>query len=100
MKITLNREEVRALRIWASNSIAGGHWGDGNVVLGEEKSVIDKINRVPEGEFEFNSLESRVLIYWMEDNQKKTSNNAVITLSKKIEELQIKVCPNNSFNPV
>jgi hypothetical protein len=87
MNIALNREEVRTLRIWASNSIAGGHWGDGNVVLGEEKSVIDKINSSQDGNFDFNSLESRVLLYWMEDNQKQSSNEAAITLTRKIEEL-------------
>lgn len=91
MKIDLQADEVRLLKIWAGNAIAGGHWGDGDMMLGEESVVFKKISTSSEESYDFNALEIRVLKYWMDtnvrDSKQRMSSDTSHRLSEKIKNL-------------
>lgn len=88
MILDLSKEELRILNVWGGNTISGGHWGDGNVMLGEESELLRKIQGSSTGGLELNSLEIRVLEFWREDNHKQSGNMtgspAAASLAEKI----------------
>ena len=86
--LSLTREELRVLNVWGCNTVAGGHWGDGDVMLGEESELIRKIQGNDTGVLELNPVELRVLLYWMEENHQQsgkiTGSPAAASLAEKI----------------
>jgi hypothetical protein len=90
VRIEFQEDEIRLLRIWAANAVSGGHWGDGNMLLGEESIVLNKINQTENKIFDFNSLEQRVLMYWLESNQRNIHDITGSDMSKRLAE-KIKV---------
>lgn len=90
MIVSFTKEELRVLNVWGGNTISGGHWGDGNFMLGEESDLLKKIQQNGSGEFDLNPLEVRVLEFWREDNHKQsgnmTGNASAASLAEKITQ--------------
>lgn len=89
MKLKFNKDELSLLKTWALKSTQGGHWGDGNLIMGEETSVLQKMEISKTGTLDFNALELRIIYFWMEENQnnKKAIDSPVSkSLENKIRE--------------
>ncbi len=86
-------DELRILNLWARNTVSGGHWGDGEVLLGEESGLLDKIRVALEsgqGRLDLTPTEWRVLDFWREDNGKAagrmTGGPSSVSLARKIQD--------------
>lgn len=88
--LTFTKEELRVLNVWGGNTVSGGHWGDGNFMLGEESDLLKKIQQDSSGLLDLNPLEIRVLEFWREDNHKMSGNMtgsaAAASLAEKISK--------------
>jgi hypothetical protein len=58
--------EIAVIKIWADNSIRGGHWGDGDFYIPEEKIILQKLDNANKGKIEINEYEAGIMIKWSE----------------------------------
>ncbi len=68
IKLRVNALEVKQLLIWAENTISGGHYGDHNVILPEERITLDKLkNNVKDGAIDVNERDLKIMIIWSDN---------------------------------
>ncbi|HEO66216.1 MAG TPA: hypothetical protein ENI73_10165 [Spirochaetes bacterium] len=91
MKLELTELELKQLVIWADHTIAGGHFGDGNVVFPEEGITLDKLKNSQDGTLEIRERDVQVMIIWCENAIGKTLKGMTseeISLIAKLEQAQ------------
>ena len=91
MILTLTPLECKQLVIWADNTMAGGHWGDGNVVFPEEEITIQKVNAATDGKIKVSERDINTMIIWAENAVGKTLKGMTseeISLISKLREAQ------------
>jgi len=69
MKLVLSSNEIKIIRIWADSTMHGGHWGDGDIVLPEERIILDKLGNTGGGELDFTPEEARIVLIWSESSR-------------------------------
>ncbi len=91
MKLELNDLELKQLTIWADHTIAGGHFGDGNVVFPEEEITLNKLKKSQDGKIEVRERDVQVMIIWCENAIGKTLKGMTseeISLINKLKQAQ------------
>ena len=58
--------EISVIKVWADNNIHGGHWGDGDFFIPEEKIILQKLDNVKNGEIDINEFEVGIILTWSE----------------------------------
>jgi hypothetical protein len=64
MDISLSENEKNVIRLWAEHNIHGGHWGDGDLEIPEEKILLDKISNLKNGTLSITETEARIIMMW------------------------------------
>lgn len=91
MTIKLTPLELKQLLIWADNTIAGGHFGDGNVVFPEEGFTLQKLKKSPAGEIEISPRDLKIMLIWVENAVGSTMRGMTseeTSLIAKLKELE------------
>ena len=90
-ELKLTSSELRLLIIWAENTIHGGHFGDGDVILPEEDIVLKKIKQSENKIINVNERDLRVIFIWAENSIGSTLEGMTgeeISLINKLKELK------------
>jgi hypothetical protein len=66
MKLHFNDSEIAVIKIWADNNIRGGHWGNGDFFIPEEKIILQKLDNSKDGKIEINKYEVGIMLKWSE----------------------------------
>ncbi|MCX7882466.1 MAG: hypothetical protein N2314_04515 [Brevinematales bacterium] len=87
MTLLLSSREWDILASWAEKVLVDGHWGDGQLTLGEEEHILQLLKERPKA-WEVSSLELRVLKYWIESlfplsGEEKALANKISSLSQQ-----------------
>jgi hypothetical protein len=64
MDLRLSENERNVIRLWAEHNIHGGHWGDGDLEIPEEKILLEKIDNMKNGVLSLNDTEARIIMLW------------------------------------
>lgn len=67
-EILLSQSEIDVIKIWADNTIHGGHWGDGDFMIPEENIILDKFDKVKNGKVYLTKNEVRIILTWSESS--------------------------------
>jgi hypothetical protein len=67
-EILLSQSEIDVIKIWADNTIHGGHWGDGDFMIPEENIILDKFDKVKNGKVHLTKNEVRIILTWSESS--------------------------------
>lgn len=87
MKISLSKNEIRILKIWADNNISGGHWGDGDVIFPDEDILLEKIKQLEkDGTTNFTSRNFDIALVWSEENNGTPEEEILIDKFKKLNK--------------
>ena len=63
-EIRFTQSEIRLLMIWGNNTIHGGHYGDGDIVLPDESILLRKLQDNNDGNVLVNQRDLEVLLVW------------------------------------
>ena len=66
MKLNFTNSEITVIKIWADNNIRGGHWGNGDFFIPEEKIILEKLDGSKNGNIEINEYEADIMLKWSE----------------------------------
>lgn len=66
MVLKFTEFEIVVIKVWAENNIHGGHWGDGDFYIPEEKIILQKLDNVKNGEIDINEYEAGIILTWSE----------------------------------
>lgn len=69
MEIYLSAPEVAVIKIWADTNIHGGHWGDGDFFVPEEKIILEKLDNIKNGKLKFTKYEAGIILAWSESSR-------------------------------
>lgn len=64
MNIYLTEGEINVIKIWADNTIHGGHWGDGDLMVPEEEIILKKINSMKDNTLTLTEHEAMIILGW------------------------------------
>lgn len=90
LEIPLSQSEINVIKIWADNTIHGGHWGDGDFMVPEENIILDKFNKIKNGKFHLNRNEVRIILTWSESSHGINTieeENVIKKLKSAIEKM-------------
>lgn len=68
MELHLSANEVTAIKIWADTNIHGGHWGDGDFFVPEEKIILEKLDKMKNGMLELTKYDAGIILAWSESS--------------------------------
>ncbi len=66
MVLKFTDSEITVIKIWAENNIHGGHWGDGDFIIPEEKIILQKLDNGKNGKIDINVYEAGIMLTWSE----------------------------------
>jgi hypothetical protein len=66
MVLKFSDSEITVIKVWAENNIHGGHWGNGDFYIPEEKIILQKLDNVKKGKIEINEYEAGIILKWSE----------------------------------
>lgn len=69
MQIYISAPEVTVIKIWADANIHGGHWGDGDFFVPEEKIILEKLDNIKNGKLELTEYEAGIILSWSESSR-------------------------------
>lgn len=90
MKYNLTEKEINIIKIWADNTISGGHWGDGDAIFPDEGIVLKKISEFDGMKIDLTQRDMDIIKIWAESylggnlNTKLTLNIDEKILLKKL----------------
>jgi len=64
MDIYLTEGEINAIKVWADNTIHGGHWGDGDLMVPEEEIILKKISSMKDNTLTLTEQEAMIILGW------------------------------------
>ena len=89
MILKFTDSEIAVIKVWAENTIHGGHWGDGDFYIPEEKIILEKLDNVKNGNIEINEYEAGIIIKWSESLRgvyTMEDESAIIKLKEAIKQ--------------
>ena len=92
MTLNLTDLEKRQILIWADDTMAGGHWGNGNVVFPEEQITLQKLNSST-NDIKVEERDVKTMMIWAENAIGKTLKGMTseeISLIQKLKDLEEK----------
>ncbi len=90
LEIPLSQSEINVIKIWADNTIHGGHWGDGDFMVPEENIILDKFDKIKNGNVHLNRNEVRIILTWSESSHGINTieeENVIKKLKSAIEKM-------------
>ncbi len=66
MVLKFTDSEITVIKVWAENNIHGGHWGDGDFFIPEEKIILQKLDNGKNGKIDINEYEAGIILTWSE----------------------------------
>ncbi|KPJ89418.1 MAG: hypothetical protein AMS17_02070 [Spirochaetes bacterium DG_61] len=88
MRIHLSPFEIEIIKIWAEATIHGGHWGNGDFAVPEEKIILEKIAKTGNGKLDLTESEARILLTWSESSRGIHTMEEVSVINKLNEALK------------
>jgi hypothetical protein len=67
MEITLSENERQVIQLWAEKNMHGGHWGDGDIEIPEERILLSKLQRMNTSmnhTVNLTETEARIILMW------------------------------------
>ena len=89
MILKFTDSEIAVIKVWAENTIHGGHWGDGDFYIPEEKIILEKLDNVKNGNIEINEYEAGIIVKWSESLRgvyTMEDESAIIKLKEAIKQ--------------
>jgi hypothetical protein len=69
VKLLFSDNEIEAIKIWADSSIHGGHWGDGDLTIPEERIILRKLQVTDNGRIDLSGEEAKIVLAWSESSR-------------------------------
>lgn len=66
-EISFSNSEIRLLKIWAENTIHGGHYGNGDIILPDEEVILTKVKNAIDGKIQLKPRDIQVILIWAEN---------------------------------
>ncbi len=66
MVLKFTDPEIAVIKVWAENNIHGGHWGEGDFFIPEEKIILQKLDSGKNGKIDISEFEAGILLAWSE----------------------------------
>jgi hypothetical protein len=82
VRLQFSENEIEVIRIWADNTIHGGHWGDGDLTIPEESIILHKLEGVGDGQIDLSSDEAKIILAWSESSRGIHTMEEVSALTK------------------
>jgi hypothetical protein len=64
MEIRLSENERQVIRHWAEKNMHGGHWGDGDIEIPEERILLGKLQNTKGNTLDLTDMEARIILMW------------------------------------
>ena len=90
LEILLSQSEIDVIKIWADNTIHGGHWGDGDFMIPEENIILNKFDKVKNGKVYLTKNEVQIILTWSESSygiHTLEEENVINKLKSTIEKM-------------
>jgi hypothetical protein len=69
VQLRFSKTELQVIMIWAGNTIHGGHWGDGDFAIPEERIILHKLEGVGDGSIDLTGDEAKIILAWSESSR-------------------------------